>query len=136
MSTLPCTASDCSVNPPAAVDARMRAVAPGLLLLVMACVWLPLALLEEDTVSVPGVVSATSSALTVMPLPAPTASTPAECVSPAPASADRFCQAATVPAPVPTNWYVDPGVMPTVSAPTVMSVPAPTSSTPEEYVKP
>ena len=41
---------------------------------VMACVWLPVLELVVAAVRVPGVVSATSSALTVIPAPAPTAS--------------------------------------------------------------
>jgi hypothetical protein len=86
-----------------------------LLLDVTACEWLPLALFVLDTVSVPGVVSATSSAFTVMPRPAPTASTPDENVRPAP------------PAVVASA---------TESALTVMPLPAPTFSAPLLNVRP
>ena len=65
------------VGAPAAVVASREAAASGSALLLTACVWLPAALLAVATVSVPGVVSATSSALTVSPAPAPTARTPA-----------------------------------------------------------
>ena len=117
---------------------------------VIACVWLPDALLPVDALNVPGVVSATSSALTVRPRPAPTANVRLVVRSPPPvrpAPAVSVTAERAIVESILCVWLPDallpvdalnvPGVVSaTSSALTVRPRPAPTESTPPSQVSP